>query len=129
MINDDNTLKDIYGCIGVAQGWPKFSDAIDPPIGKQLDEIIERIEDKLRRNKNRIRHNWFSIALDFAQQARASYLASDIEKGQRLLCRCHEYLESGNKAHRRRTAFIVSADGVSYPVSDASAIPSKGDDS
>ena len=118
-INDDNTLEDIFGCIFVAQAWPSHPD--DPPIADQLDQIIARIEDKLARNTNRIRHNWFSTALNFAQQARASYVASDCERGDELLRRCHEYLESGNKAHRRKTAFIVGPDGVAHPASGSTA--------
>lgn len=118
-INDDNTLEDIFGCIFVAQAWPSHPD--DPPIADQLDKIIARIEDKLARNTNQTRHNWFSAALDFSQQARASYLANDFERGYDLLRRCHEYLESGNKAHRRKTAFIVGPDGVAHRASGNTA--------
>jgi hypothetical protein len=35
------------------------------------------------------------------------------------LKQCREYLESGNKAHRRKTAFVVAPDGVVHPTSEA----------
>ena len=81
LFNDDNTLEDIFGCIFIAQGWPTHLGPIDPSIFEQLDAIVVRIEDKLARNKNQVRHNWFSKALEFARQARAAYLADDLQGG------------------------------------------------
>ena len=121
--SDDNTLEDIEGCIAVAQGWPEYSDPDDPPIAVQLDEIIERIEEKLRRNSNRIRHNWFSIALAFAREARDHYVADDADQGCSLLQQCRDHLVSGNKAHRRKTAFLVGPDGVAHPTPSTKTQP------
>jgi hypothetical protein len=84
-----------------------------------LDEIVSRIEAKLAKNTNKTRHNWFSIALDFARQARVAYAEGNSKRGEELLRQTEEYLVSGNKAHRRKTAFIVAPDGIAHSVSDA----------
>lgn len=118
--NDDNALLDIFGRIFIAQSWPEHSDPVDGTIAEQLDVIIARIEDKLARSKNRTRHNWFSSALEFAQEARIAYQADDVERGRSLLGRCREYLESGNKAHRRKTTFLVAPDGAVHAAAQAS---------
>jgi hypothetical protein len=115
--NDENTLEDILGSIYVAQGYESYYPG-QSPIPK-LDQIVGRIEAKLATSTNRIRRNWFSIALDFARQARAAYAAGDSVRGFGLLKKTEEYLVSGNKAHRRKTAFIVAPDGVAHSVSDA----------
>jgi len=114
--NDDNTLQDIQGCIYVVQGFEAYYPGESP--ARKLDEIVARIEAKLTKNTNRTRHNWFSIALDFARQARAAYAEGNSERGCELLQQTEEYLVSGNKAHRRKTAFLVAPDGVAHSVSD-----------
>ena len=116
--NDDNTLEDIQGCIYVAQGYEAYYPGESP--ARTLDDIVARIEAKLVMNSNRIRHNWFSIALDFARQARDCYAAGDSQRGDHLLRQTEEYLVSGNKAHRRKTAFVVGPDGVVHPANKTS---------
>jgi hypothetical protein len=106
-IHDDNTLEDILGSLYVAQ--------IDKSV-KQVDQLIARIEAKLAKDKNRIRRNWFSTALDLARQSRDSFAAGQSEQGRNLLGQTEDYLVSGNKAHRRKTAFVVAPDGTAHPV-------------
>jgi len=107
--NDDNTLEDIHGFILVADGWPEFWQDLD--IHKKLAEIVSRIEEKLARNRNRVRRNWFVNALAFAKQAQQHYKAGDVQSGRRALRSTWEQLESGNKAHRRKTGFVAGSDG------------------
>jgi hypothetical protein len=52
-------------------------------------------------------------------QARDAYAAGDSERGRGLLKQAEEYLVSGNKAHRRKTAFVVRPDGVAHSVNEA----------
>src|SRR4051812_1250065 len=71
-ITDDNTLEDIAGVIWRLQAdldtqTPEF------PLAPRFDKLLERIELKLSRNKNKIRHNWFSTALDYAKAAHAAF--------------------------------------------------------
>jgi hypothetical protein len=107
--NDDNTLEDIQGCYLVASGWPDFHPEFD--IHDQLAEFVERIQDKLARNRNKTRHNWFTIALEHAQQAQQHYRDGQVERGRQSLRLAWEHLESGNKASRRHTTFVAGSDG------------------
>ena len=107
--NDDNTLEDIMGCYMVASGWTASDRDFD--IHRQIAQFVERIEDKLARNRNKTRHNWFTIALEYAKQAQQHYRDGQTEQGRQLLRRAWEQLESGNKASRRTTAFVAGADG------------------
>ena len=106
---DDNTLEDIHGCILLATCWPDRSQPSD--IHEKLAVLEERIQDKLARNSNRVRHNWFTNALKFVQQVRQMYGDGQVERGRQLLGLAWEQLESGNKAHRRKTRFIGQEDG------------------
>src|SRR5437867_3061508 len=106
---DDNTLEDIQGCYLVARGWPQFHPEID--IHEQLAEFVERIEDKLSRNRNKTRQNWFTIALENARQAQQNYRDDQVERGRQLLRLAWKHLESGNKASRRKTTFVGGSDG------------------
>ena len=106
---DDNTLEDIHGTIVVAMWWPECPQKID--IHQEIAEIEERIQDKIARNRNAIRHNWFNGALELVHQAKEAYRQEQIERGRKLLRSAWEQLESGNKAHRRTTHFIVGRSG------------------
>lgn len=107
--HDDNTLEDIMGCYLVASHWRESES--DADIHKQLSEFVERIEDKLARNRNKTRDNWFTIALKHAQQAQEHYRERQFERGRESLRLAWEHLESGNKASRRHTAFLAGPDG------------------
>ncbi len=111
--NDENGLEEILGCIYVAQGWPEFCEEIK--IKKLLDEIVARIREKLARNKNPTRHNWFTLAIECVIEAQARFALNDLEGGQSLLKKAEDYLASGNKAHKRRAAFLIAPDGVIHP--------------
>ena len=113
MITDDNTLSDIEGVIACLQAdledkSPEF------PLAPRFDELLERIELKLSKNKNKVRHNWFSTALDYAKAAHSAFIVGQPKAADQNLAKCWEYLEQGNKAHRRKTAFIVAPDGTAY---------------
>ncbi len=107
--NDANSLEDIVGCTLLAESWPQSCNEVD--VHQLLIEITERIGEKLLRNKNPIRSAWFVNAKEFVQQARTCYDTGDLNRGRELLAAAREQLESGNKAHRRKTAFIVDPDG------------------
>jgi hypothetical protein len=107
--NDNNTLEDIMGCYLVASYWREGSS--DGDIHEQLDEFVERIQDKLARNRNKARHNWFTIALEHAQRAQQQYRDCQFESGRQSLRLAWEHLESGNKASRRHTTFLAGSDG------------------
>ena len=111
--NDDNTLEDIEGCYLVLT-WKNAKSERD--FDKSISEFIERIENKLARTRNKIRHNWFSIALDYAKQAKQHYRDGQVEIGRELLRKAWEHLESGNKASRRKTTFIAESDGNIRPI-------------
>jgi hypothetical protein len=114
MITDDNTLEDIGGVIWCLQGDLE-TEAPEFPLAPRFDELLERIELKLTKNKNETRHNWFSTALDYARAARTAFGNGQVSEADLNLAKCWEYLEQGNKAHRRKTAFIVASDGITYP--------------
>ena len=118
--NDENTLSDIQGCIYVAQGYDCYYPGQSRTL--KLDEIVACIEARLAKSNDRIRRNWFSIALDFARQACAAYATGDPDRGFELLRQTEEHLVSGNKAHRRKTVFLVYSDGAVHLAND-SAIP------
>ena len=112
--NDPNTLEEIHGSILLAQGYEPNKD--EKTSIRLTEKVILRIEAKLAGNTNRTRHNWFSLALGFARQARDAYIGAQPREAFQLLKKTWEHLESGNKAHRRKTAFIVDADGTTHPV-------------
>lgn len=53
LFNDDNTLEDIMGCYLVASCWREAE--FDTQIQSKLAEFVERIQDKLTRNRNKTR--------------------------------------------------------------------------
>ena len=108
--NDENDLGDILGCIYLAETWGPRSDF---DIHDLLAEIKERIHEKLGRNNNRIRHNWFTNALESVEKAVTCYQQNDCQQGDMFLRKAEELLQDGNKAHRRKTNFIVGPDGIS----------------
>lgn len=111
MINDDNTIEDIQGAIYFLAG--QIYEAVPEfPVDPQFSELIERIEDKLARNRNEIRKNWFTEALNQALTARQSYADGNIEAADLALRKCRDGITDGNKAHRRKTNFIVAPDGT-----------------
>lgn len=107
--DDDSTLEDILGCIYVAEAWPAMSHAI--PIEEQLKEIEDRIRSKMLGNRNKIRNEWFTRALECLNRARKSFTGNDLESARESLRKVEDYLVSGNKAHRRKARFAVKPDG------------------
>jgi hypothetical protein len=111
---DDNTLEDIQGCHLIASAWPDFYPNLN--IHETLAELVERIQDKLTRNRNKIRHNWFTIALEHARQAQEHYRVGEVERGRKALRLAWEHLKSGNKASRQHTTFIAGSEGEVHRV-------------
>jgi hypothetical protein len=114
IIRDDNTLEDIHGLIltlsaDVSTEKPEF------PIRPRMEELVTRIEEKLKRNTNTTRANWFAIALSYAKDAQVQFERGERTTAATALQRCWEHLESGNKAHRRKATFIVTPDGTVLP--------------
>src|SRR5579863_563435 len=107
--SDDNTLEDIMGCYLVASSWREGESQAD--IHQKLAQFVERIEDKLARNRSKTRHNWFAIALEHALQAQQQYRDRQFEAGRQSLHKAWEHLERGNKSSRRHTTFIAGSDG------------------
>ena len=114
MDRETNTLEDIIGAIISAQmDLGSESPEFDP--GEQISDVIHRIEDKLSRNRNETRENWFKRALENCQQAQACW-QTDPSRAASLLDQCRELLEQGNKAHRRKTSFVGGADGTTEKI-------------
>jgi len=107
--HDDNTMEDIQGCYMVASYWREGES--DSDIHQHLAHFVERIQDKLARNRNKTRQNWFTIALEHAEQAQQHYRDRQFERGRQSLRLAWEHLESGNKASRRHTTFLAGSDG------------------
>src|SRR5215467_7353695 len=99
-INDDNTLSDIQGHIRCLQ-WDVEKPGPEFPVGPRFKELLARIDDKLHRNSNKIRRNWFQTARDHAVEAEKAFLETRTRDAYESLQKCWEYLEQGNKAHRR----------------------------
>jgi hypothetical protein len=113
-MNDDNTMEDIQGTIlclqsGVEEEVPKF------PVAPQFQKLFARLDDKLQRNTNKIRRNWFQTARDHALAAEKAFIEKRKRDAYASLRKCWEYLEQGNKAHRRKATFVALADGQLVP--------------
>ena len=67
-MNDDNTLEDIQGTILCLQ-WDIEKEAPEFPVVPQFRKLFARLDDKLQRNTNKIRQNWFQTARDHAVAA------------------------------------------------------------
>jgi hypothetical protein len=111
---DENTLEDIHGLIltlsaDVSTEKPEF------PILPRMEKLVARIEEKLNRNSNATRANWFTTALSHAKEAQARFESSDPTAADAALQECWAHLESGNKAHRRKATLIVAPDGTVHP--------------
>ena len=107
---DDNTLEDIHGLVltilaDVHVEKPEF------PVRPRLVEVIARIEQKLARNANAARANWFNIALSHAKTAQECFEHGNPAGVEAALEVCWKNLESGNKAHRRSATFVVAPNG------------------
>ena len=113
MITDENTLGDIEGVIACLQADLE-DKAPEFPLAPRFEKLFERIELKLSKSKNQIRYNWFSTALEYAKAAQVAFARGQASEADDNLSKCWEYLERGNKAHRRKTAFIVAQDGTTY---------------
>jgi hypothetical protein len=83
--------------------------------------LIVRIDDKLIRNNNAVRRNWFTTAREHALAAERAFLEGRAPDSYASLRLCWEHLERGNKAHKRRATFIAGADGQILPASAPSA--------
>lgn len=110
-INDENTLSDIEGVILCLQADLEVEEP-EFPIRPRFEELLARIDLKLRKNRNAIRRNWFTTAREHAATALTAFDRGECESSDRALSKCWEYLEEGNKAHRRKTAFVVRPDGT-----------------
>jgi hypothetical protein len=109
-ITDDNTLEDIQGVIlclqaDVGEQKPEF------PVAPRFQELLTRINDKLTRNKNAVRKKWFETAREHALAAERAFLERRARDADASLQRCWDYLEQGNKAHRRKATFVAGTDG------------------
>lgn len=78
--HDDNAIEDIMGRDLVASHWREGES--EAGIHRQLSEFVDRIRDKLTRNRNQTRGNWFTIGLDHAQQAQQQYRDGQFEAGR-----------------------------------------------
>lgn len=113
-ITDDNTLEDIQGLI-LCLEWDVKKQKPGLPIAARFEELIARVEEKLSRNGNKIRKNWFETAQEHALDAQRAFLEHRPGDARVSLKRCWEYLEQGNKAHKRKTTFVASANGQVSP--------------
>ena len=109
-ISDDNTLEDIQGAIFCLQ-TDVNKEAPEFPVGPEFKKLLARIDDKLLRNSNKVRRNWFQTARDHAAAAEKAFCEKRTRDAYESLRKCSEYLEQGNKAHRRKATFVALADG------------------
>lgn len=114
-MNDDNTLEDIQGAILCLQ-WDVEKEAPEFPVAPQFRKLFARLDDKLQRNTNKIRQNWFQTARDHAVAAEKAFTEERKRDACESLRKCWEYLEQGNKAHRRKATFVALADGRVAPL-------------
>ena len=114
-ISDDNTLEDIQGTIFCLQTDVR-KEAPEFPVGPRFKKLLARIDDKILRNSNKIRRNWFQTARDHAVEAEKAFSEKRTRDAYESLRKCSEYLEQGNKAHRRKATFVALADGQVAPV-------------
>ena len=112
--SDDNTLQDVEGVILCLQS-DMATEAPEFPVAPRFRELAARIEDRLNRNKNPVRRNWLETARSHALDAQRAFLEHRLRDSCDSLDRCREYLEQGNKAHRRKAAFFASTDGMVIP--------------
>jgi hypothetical protein len=110
-ITDDNTLEDIQGLL-LCLEWDVKKEKPEFPVAPRFKELIARIEEKLSRNKNKIRKNWFETAREQALNAQRAFREHRVDDSRVSLKRCWEYLEQGNKAHKRKARFLASEDGL-----------------
>src|SRR5260221_6760299 len=114
-MNDDNTLEDIQGTILCLQSDVE-KEAPEFPVAAQFRKLFARLDDKLQRNTNKIRQNWFQTARDHAIAAEKAFAEERKRDAYESLRKCWEYLEQGNKAHRRKATFVAFADGQVAPL-------------
>src|SRR5438445_11964062 len=97
-ISDDNTLEDIQGTIfclqtDVEKETPEF------PVRPRFKKLLARIDDKLLRNSNKVRRNWFQTARDHAVEAEKAFTEKIMRDAYESLQNCCDYLGQGHKAH------------------------------
>ena len=110
MINDENTLEDILGALNCAQAFPDLEDL--GPIEDRLQHLVERIKANLAHNtKKKTRTEWFNRALEKIDAAKIEYQKGNIAGGADLLEEAERFLVDGNKAHLRKTRFVVDPSG------------------
>ncbi len=103
--NDANSIDEIYSGLWIAMVYPDdcWDDQernVYPTIQGSLVEIADRIRDKLRRNKNPIRAEYFTRALTDVERAKEAYFVGNYSEGEQLLGSCVDSLMSGNKPNR-----------------------------
>lgn len=116
-MNDNNSIEDIQGAIYCLQTDIQV-DAPEFPVDEQFLDLIERIEAKLARTRNRTRRNWFTEALDQARNGHQQFKNGHIGEVELALQKCLDGISDGNKAHRRKTTFVVGPDGTTTKVQE-----------
>src|SRR5690242_5907749 len=109
-ISDDNTLEDIQGTIFCLQTDVE-KEAPEFPVGPRFKKLLARIDDQLLRNNNKIHRNGLQMARDHAVEAERAFMEKRTRDAYESLQKCWDYLEQGNKAHRRKPAFVALPDG------------------
>jgi len=111
--SDDNTLEDILGAIFVLQ-CDLSDNQPEALVVEQFNQLLDRINLKIAKNRNKIRGNWFNLAKEHASNALNLYQEGKSSESDKTLLKVRDYLEQGNKAHKRKATFIVSPDGTIY---------------
>ncbi|HMF20434.1 MAG TPA: hypothetical protein VKE98_24705, partial [Gemmataceae bacterium] len=102
--NDANSLSDISGCILSPTGHPIFCDlemAAWGHIQANMAEAADRIREKLRRSKNKVRNEFFENAVRLIEIAKDMYFDHRYPEGQACLFEAHRLLQEGNKPKRK----------------------------
>ena len=100
---DSNELGDILGGLYVASNYPTWEDWArfeGPTIQGSLLVASDRIRDKLRRNKNPERAEFFQTALLAVRAAADMYFNSKYEAGHELVWKAVHALQEGNRRRK-----------------------------
>lgn len=99
--NDGNSLNDILGGLGVADGYNEYWDDTEkyiyPTIQGLLMEVADRIREKLRRNKNAYRAELFGRAVLVVETAKDLFFDHRYDEAKERLWEAQRLLEDGNK--------------------------------
>ena len=101
---DTNELSDILGRLYLSASYPKWEDWAKfegPTIQGSLMIAGDRIRDKLHRNKNPERGEYFKVALASVESASDHYFVGRYDAGAESVWEAVHALQTGNRLRKR----------------------------